>query len=102
MKVVGKLLDKDTGNDCLWFWCPGCEGYHMIPVSVGERKHPGTLHPEKTWLWNGSLEKPTISPSVNDPGVCHFFIRDGVVSYCADSKHSYAGKKYPLPEFNEW
>lgn len=102
MAVVSKMKDADTGNDCLWFWCPGCEGYHMVPVSVGTRRHPGTTHKDKTWLWNGSVDKPTLTPSVNHPGVCHFFITDGVVKYCGDSKHGYAGKDYALPKFTAW
>ncbi len=34
-----------------------------------------------TWQWNGSIDKPTISPSINCKGGCgrHFTITDGTV-----------------------
>lgn len=108
MKVVAKNRDAKTGNDVLWFKCPGCDmtdkhpPYHRIPVSIGTRLHPGTMDERKTWEWNGSLEKPTINPSVNHPGVCHFFIREGVIEFCSDSDHPLKGQKVPLPEFTEW
>jgi hypothetical protein len=35
------------------FACPGCGSNHMIPV-VGEHK----------WDWNGSLDNPTLHPSI--------------------------------------
>lgn len=67
---------------------------HRVPVSrEGKTK--------KAWAWNGSVEKPTLSPSVNCPGVCHFFLREGVIDFCKDSKHKLAGQKVPLQEYKE-
>lgn len=108
MQVVSKSRDAETGNDMLWFKCPGCEQvrpfahYHRIPVSIGTRKHPGTLHPDKTWEWNGSTEKPTVKPSINITDQCHYTITDGKITYYPDSKHPLAGKTIPMPEFTEW
>jgi hypothetical protein len=92
LNVVKLGKDLETGNQELWFWCPGCDELHRVPVSTGERKHPGTLHPDKTWLWNGSLEKPDCKPSVNDPGVCHFTITDGKLIFAGDCSHVLANK----------
>jgi len=30
------------------------------------------------------------------PGLCHYFIVDGNIQYCSDSKHQYAGQTRPL------
>lgn len=56
------------------------------------------------WQWNGSLESPTVSPSVlvtySHAGVekvCHSFINDGVIQYLSDCTHHLAGKTVPLP-----
>lgn len=105
-EVVALSRDADTGNDVLWFDCPGCAmtdrpSYHRIPVSVGTRRFPGTTDPRKTWQWNGSLTKPTCSPSIKHPD-CHFFIKDGSIQFCGDSDHPLAGKTVPLPEFTDW
>ena len=41
-----------------------------IPVSQGQKQ-------TKFWLWNGSMESPTISPSINIIGQWHGYIRNG-------------------------
>lgn len=66
------------------------------------------------WQWNGSLEKPTVSPSLlifafkvddnSEPTgeretVCHSFIRDGRIEFLSDSQHGLAGQTVDLPEF---
>jgi hypothetical protein len=40
------------GREGLHFWCPGCDEVHQITTSPGG------------WGWNGSLDKPTFTPSV--------------------------------------
>lgn len=42
------------------FWCPGCEEGHSIRVTIGGKK----LLPDPVWTWNGSVEAPTVTPSV--------------------------------------
>lgn len=54
------------------------------------------------WNWNGSTTRPTLSPSVNNPGQCHFFLRDGIMEFCGDCSHDKAGQKVPLEEFTGW
>lgn len=74
-------------------WCPGCQSNHLIPV--GEEN-------KVRWEFNGSMEKPTFSPSVrhswNDGKCCHYYIRDGQIQFCSDSSHSLSGQTVPLPE----
>lgn len=93
MKVATLGRDLDTGNEQLWFDCPGCQSPHRVPV-CREGKRPGC------WKWNGSLEAPTLEPSVNHPGICHFFMREGVIEFCADSIHDKAGMKVPMTEYD--
>lgn len=94
------------GSESLFWHCPGCKAPHSIFVK------PGTLN-KKTWLWNGSVDKCTLSPSVvvftreyiddEDPSFriaptnCHVFIRDGMIEFLSDCTHALAGKTVPVP-----
>ena len=85
--------------------CPGCKCSHGVPVSTPN------LAGVPLWEWNGSIESPTLSPSIrvsygdyvpkNRPAVCHFFIRDGKIEFCGDSQHELSGKTVPMSEFPE-
>jgi len=84
------------GSDgTLIWWCPGCEEYHGVPVR-GEHK----------WDWNGSMDKPTLSPSVlvnvgrANPTrhLCHIFMKDGEIQFLEDCTHHLAGQIVPLRE----
>jgi hypothetical protein len=50
------------------------------------------------WTFNGSLDKPTFTPSValGQPVTCHFIITDGRIFYCPDCKHELAGQTLDL------
>lgn len=41
-----------------------------VPITTGEKQ-------SRAWLWDGSRESPTISPSINIIGEWHGFIRNG-------------------------
>lgn len=79
--------------------CPGCEGGHGVPVN-GHKSGKG-------WQWNGSLDLPTLAPSVlvNVGGanptapICHTFIRDGKIQFLGDCTHALAGKTVDVPEW---
>lgn len=96
----------------LSFYCPGCKTRHVVTVR-GE--HQGTA-----WEFNGSLERPTLSPSVlvtwykpsdddtefDDPTkdvkqTCHSFVRDGRIEFLSDCSHSLAGQTVDLPELED-
>lgn len=109
MKAVLKSVkDGDKVYNALVFVCPGCivgwrEGYsgvHMLPVNVLENIG------KPSWDWNGSLESPTLSPSIRtriDNMVCHSFLQDGVFDFLTDSTHPLSGQKVPLPDLPpEW
>ena len=90
MSVVAKPW-AGGGKKGVHFWCPGCNDVHSI-----------AYEPEG-WTWNGSIEKPTFSPSVlvkktwGDESVCHSFIREGRVEFLSDCTHALAGQTVNLP-----
>jgi hypothetical protein len=101
MSEVAKI---DDGH--LVFWCEGCQRNHY--ASIGG-------DPRIKWDFNGSLEKPTLSPSVKyssrnlgkdkDAEVsecCHFFVRDGKIEFCGDCTHEYAGQTLDMKPVSEW
>lgn len=82
-------------DDYLWIWCAACNTHHAVSVT-GSHK----------WEWNGSLEKPTLTPSVKVSyyegeqvtTICHYMLIDGQQEFCADSTHAFAGKTVPLED----
>lgn len=45
-----KYIDGRRGVS---FFCPGCQDFHAVPVEG------------RGWKWNGSMESPTLSPSIS-------------------------------------
>lgn len=93
------------------FKCPGCDDMHVVPTKG-----------DHAWTWNGSVDLPTIQPSLivrrghftpnhkpddecwcgKDYGYtcyqCHSTIADGVITFCPDSSHALSGQSVPLAE----
>jgi len=88
---VAQLASDGT---LLWY-CPGCEEMHGVPVRG-----------DHAWGWNGSLESPTLTPSVlinvgrSNPTahLCHIFMRDGKIQFLADCTHHLAGQTVNMEE----
>jgi hypothetical protein len=82
------------------FQCPGCEESHMISLGAGSTN---------AWGWNGSIERPTITPSIlinvggSNPTapICHSFVTDGRIRFLADCTHKLAGQEVEIPEWSE-
>lgn len=81
----------------LSFKCPGCGTEHTVLVGVGGSG--------ARWLWNGNLDRPTLSPSVLvrvdfDGGklakICHSFVIDGQIQFLNDCTHKLAGQTVPM------
>lgn len=130
MGQISRLLrDHGTGVS---FWCQACREMHAITVHQqhtvpGWTDDEGEYHPSrvvpitagaKGWGWNGSVEKPTFTPSVLVTGlqterdesgrwtgeyvrnaageplkrVCHSFVTDGRIQYLGDCTHEMAGQ----------
>lgn len=99
MSQLSRLL-RDVEGGGLMFWCPGCDGAHMIRHGAG---------PGPRWTWNGDAERPTFTPSVlvsyngadagidgAPPAVCHSFVTDGRIQFLSDSTHRLAGQTVDL------
>lgn len=98
---MAKLRRNDQGG--AGFWCPGCDGPHVVPLGADG------------WQLTGTDERPTLSPSVlvrgylplpyDTPaggragGVCHLFVRDGRIEYLADSTHALAGEVVAMTDW---
>lgn len=121
MGMLSRFL-RDTADNGLVFWCPGCDMPHRIQHGAGTGPR---------WGWNGDAERPTFTPSVlvrwhqwtppaTNPEVaakiksgeivqtkvekvCHTFVTDGRVQYLSDCTHELAGKTIDLPPLPaEW
>jgi Family of unknown function (DUF6527) len=97
--------------DGISFHCPGCGDTHTIPTEG-----------EKAWSWNGSLDLPTVTPSIDvkcghyasswKPGDecwcgkdydftcyrCHSTIMRGEITFAPDSSHKLSGQTVMLPD----
>lgn len=88
-------------DDRVYIHCPACDEPHGPKVEpLG---HPGS------WAWNGSLDRPTFTPSLlcrweglvkgkEIKRVCHLFITDGRIQFLSDCTHALAGQTVDLPE----
>jgi len=90
-----------TSHGRLVYACLCPLGEHVIPFERASAFYNGPL-----WSWNRDLEKPTLAPSIKSSGgrggahVCHHFLRNGRIEFCADSTHEHAGKTVELPDLS--
>jgi hypothetical protein len=84
---------------------PGPLVFRIIPVMIG-----GTCTGTPNWTWNGSVDSPTLKPSILTKGgwrkcletgeyvehVCHSFVNDGKVQFLSDCTHEFAGQTLDL------
>ncbi len=73
------------------FFCPGCKCWHGVRIA-------GEGHPR--WLWNGSMESPTFTPSLSIAGVCHSFVINGSIQFLRGSTHSRSGQTVEIPDWD--
>lgn len=117
MSQLSRVL-RDTTDNGLMFWCPGCDGAHRIQHGAGTGPR---------WGWNGDVDKPTFTPSVllrsemwmppvtpknldewkRQPweqtkvaSVCHSFVTDGRIQFLSDCTHALAGQTVDLPDWD--
>lgn len=88
---------EGPGSKVLVFDCPGCLQRHCIPVEAPDGP---------TWSWSGSVDFPTLSPSVLVDSDytdlrCHFFVSGGVIRFLSDCNHPLAGHSVPMQEWND-
>lgn len=99
MRVLDKFRTEGDGEYV--FHCPGCKGGHVI-------REKGTTRPGASWTFNGSLEKPTFSPSyltgTDNFTVrrCHSYIEDGMIRFLSDCWHELRGKTVPMVDMENF
>lgn len=94
-------IENRNGVDYLSFTPEGMRFPTQIPVIT-----KGSRDEANAWTWNGSLEKPTVRPSVrtqyaNEHGenvVIHYWLNDGVCQCLSDCTDGNAGKNITLIE----
>jgi len=83
---------------------PGPIPNRILPIMIG-----GTRKGTPNWTWNGSVDSPTVKPSILTRGgsdesgeytehVCHSFVNDGRVQFLSDCTHEFAGQTLDLLE----
>lgn len=99
-------ITRRASDGSLLFWCPGCDGAHGVPIA-GER----------AWGWNGSMDSPTLTPSIlvtypaNPNAIeefkewrterrCHSFVTNGQIQFLGDCTHALAGQTVAIPDWD--
>lgn len=116
-----RILDNEGNfSGQLMFQCPGC-GHCHAPNVLPDKGMP-------TWGWNGSMDKPTFTPSIlsrwpeGDPPVtpdnykeykknpwpqntvnkvCHSYVTDGKIQFLGDCTHELAGQTAEIPDWED-
>ena len=99
--MSASVIEVSSGS--IIFKCPGCRLYHELRIRTDPPQAP-------SWEWNGSLDKPVITPSILARGsdwenrTCHSFVgcngaQPGEIRFLADSTHALAGQTVPLPPY---
>lgn len=83
MAALSKKLRSAYGG--IMHWCPGCDEAHLIPLP--------------RWTWDGNVEAPTVHPSVNYAGICHYVLVNGKLAFQLDCIHALKGQTVVLPDW---
>jgi hypothetical protein len=102
MKAIVRPWTSSDGSEhgrLLYLWCPGCDALHGVELD----KEP------TRWGWNGSLEEPTITPSIlthmngrDSPDKCHCYVTGGKWVFLSDSFHALKGQTVDLVDLPDW
>ncbi len=80
------------------FYCPGCAEHHGFCIKG-----------EHSWEWDGSMTKPTFSPSLRISDSvdgkrrtkCHLFVKKGRIQFLKVCRHELAGKTVDMTPVDE-
>jgi hypothetical protein len=107
MARAKKHVEPD-GTESISFTCPGCAAGGGIQGYEGPRAdHKVPVTGSKAWGFNGSIERPTLTPSIltsqrwgyeERDRVCHSFVTDGRIQFLGDCTHALAGQTVELAE----
>ncbi len=98
MRLLGKkLVSTKTNPAKLGHYCPACDCLHFVSIDK---------HIIPTFMFNGDLEKPSITPNVKikygeeerERQVCFYQLTCGMIKYFHACTHEYAGMVKILPD----
>lgn len=97
LHYMGDSNKGPRGGKLFLFHCPGCHCSHPFEVDCPNGNG---------WTWNGSIDKPTFSPSLlvnqhREDLRCHSFVRDGEIQFLDDCHHALRGQTVPLPNWSD-
>lgn len=105
MKAIPMRYDKSLKQ---FFVCEASDATHItidIPGPTRTLTVPviqsGTRHGTPNWTWNGSVENPTLAPSLLTHGenwTDHLFVTNGNCIFLSDCTHEHKGNTLPLNE----
>ena len=85
MGIKLRTAIRGDGKKIYTFYCPGCKHSHMF---------------NEQWNFSGDINAPTFSPSLDDTGRCHLYVKNGKIEYLSDCTHEYAGKTVEMEDVN--
>ena len=93
MAIAELIKSQDNRTETVWIFCPGCNTHHAFTVKAPQGP---------VWGWNGSLDKPTFTPSMLVNGDypdsrCHSFVTDGKIKFLGDCFHDMKNTTVDLP-----
>ena len=99
MAKIIEIRDGNGDGKLFVFFCPGCRCDHLFHTGGDVKSHC-------QWAWNGSVDKPTFTPSLlvfgSDPTKrCHSFVADGRIQFLGDSHHALKGQTMEIPEYED-
>lgn len=121
MARISNIL-RSVGEDSVSFWCPGCRGMHVVKVNgpnaweyngdvnkptfspslLIASGHHSSLYKQGDPCWcTYNATKPVDEKSF-ECGVCHSFIRDGMIQFLTDCTHHLSGQTVSIPDLPEW
>lgn len=80
-RIAGSFHCAEPDSDdeiAFWYCCPcGCR--RIAPLNVGKGFKPSD---PPSWLWNGSFELATLTPSVHHVNHWHGYLTGGIWQKC--------------------
>jgi hypothetical protein len=92
-------------NGWVSFYCPACKMRHSVSTDP-RHSRIGTDGKPVVWTFNGNLQEPTITPSLNtwseaDGKIvwrCHSNVTKGEITFHGDCTHALRGR-HPMVDF---
>ena len=71
-----EVVSEPSGQRRFWFVCPGCRFITAVAL------RPVVDGSPQSWDFDGNIQAPTLSPSINHVGCWHGWLTAGVFRSC--------------------